>query len=426
MNNNHTKGSILIVDDTPINLHLLSNILKMSGYSPRSAISGQIALQSVYKNPPDLILMDINMPEMNGFEVCLQLKTNEKLKNIPVIFISALTDTEDKIKAFEAGGQDYITKPFHAEEVLARVDTHMKIRRYQIELTEKSNSLQTALDKLKATQKQLVQSEKMASLGTLTAGIAHEINNPINFIKTSAEALKQDMDDTRRLLDSIDECSYSCKDALVKERFKIIKSEIRYDIIRHELPNLVDNITMGVSRTEEIIKGLRTYSRPDKEMKIPVELDELINTALVLLKGKYKGKVIIEKDYSNLPHVSTQPGRLIQVLSNIIGNAIDAVTNDFKPDEPKIKIKTSIETKDNKGRFVVVRVSDNGPGFSQDISEKIFDPFFTTKEVGKGQGLGMSISYGIIRDHNGYIEINSVGEHGATVSIFLPIDLEVS
>jgi signal transduction histidine kinase len=425
MDHNAKKMSILIVDDTPANLGLLSEMLKSAGYSVRPAPTGRLALQAAQNLPPDLILLDINMPEMNGFEVCRKLKEDDQLKTIPVLFISALTDTADKVKAFKTGGVDYITKPFQAEEVMARVETHLQIKRYQMELMKKSKMLQEALDELTAAQRMLVQSEKMASLGVLTAGIAHEINNPINFIKTSALALDRDMEDVRRLLDAYGECIQSCAGTTAKERIAAIKSEIDYDILSHELPGLVHHITMGVERTEEIVNSLRTYARADEGQKTWIALGELIDTALVLQKNRYKKIVVIKKDYGDLPKVAAQPGRLLQVFNNVIGNAIDAVTEGGQNAAPLIEILTRIEEHDGV-KYAVVQVMDNGPGIRDDIIDRVFDPFFTTKKIGKGVGLGMSISYGIVRDHNGRIHIGSGDGKGTTVSIFLPINPEGS
>lgn len=414
------KSNILVVDDTPANLGLLSEILTTAGYKVRPAPSGRLALRAARSDPPELILLDINMPEMNGFEVCRTLKDDESLNSIPVLFISALTETEDKIKAFQAGGLDYITKPFQAEEVIARVATHLEIRTYENELREKNQILRQTLKELKATQNQLVQAEKMASLGILTAGIAHEINNPINFIKSSAIALNTDLHDIIKLLKSHETCGDVCPDLAVRERIAKIKEDIDYMVLLPELTSLMEKIQLGVSRTEEIINSLRTYAREDSEKKSPTDLNALIDSTLVLLNNRYYKTVTISRDYGKLPLIPAQPGRLAQVLSNVINNGIDAVADNSQDAPAAIDISTGLEVIDDID-YAAVRVRDNGCGISDNHIARVFDPFFTTKEVGKGTGLGMSISYGIIRDHNGQINISSTVHQGTTVVILLPL-----
>ncbi len=423
MNSPPLTQVILVVDDTPANLSLLSDILRSAGYKVRPAPSGRLALKSARTDPPDLILLDINMPEMNGFEVCRELKADQGLHPIPVLFISALTETEDKIRAFQAGGVDYITKPFQTEEVLARVHTHLTIRRYQNALQERNELLEKTLAELKATQDRLVQSEKMASLGVLTAGIAHEINNPINFIKTGAQALEQDIADLNKLFEQMDLCARECTDPKMKGRIAAVQAEIDYDELNSEIPTLVRNIVMGVARTEEIVNSMKIYARPDQQTMTPANLDELIESALTLMKHRFKDRVTIRRHFADLPPIAAQPGRLMQVFGNIIGNAIDAATTGPSQNAPVIDITT--EKREEDGReYAVVRISDNGPGIDDDIAGKIFDPFFTTKDVGAGTGLGLSISYGIVRDHDGRIQAENTGGQGALVSVFLPIHQE--
>lgn len=179
-------AEILIVDDTPNNLRFLSKMLTEQGYEVRKAINGAMALKSVQSEPPDLILLDIMMPELNGYEVCSALKSDQRTREIPIIFLSALDEVMDKVKAFKVGGIDYITKPFQFEEVLVRVKTHLTLRQLTQDLekrvAERTQEMQQALRELQQTQLQLVQHEKMSTLGQLVAGIGHEINNPINLI----------------------------------------------------------------------------------------------------------------------------------------------------------------------------------------------------------------------------------------------------
>jgi len=411
-----SKGNIMVVDDTPANLRLLGNMLGERGYSVRPFPRGSLALRAAGNDPPDLILLDINMPEINGFELCGKLKEDPKLEEIPVIFISALTETMDKVKAFRAGGVDYITKPFQIEEVGARVETHLKIRRYQREL-------QVALDSLKAAQSQLVQSEKMAALGVLTAGIAHELNNPVNFMQASAQGLRHVVEDTRKILTGLDEIEAEPSEENIV-RINQLKKELADEDLLTALNELVENIRLGASRTAEIVSGLRTFTRLDEAEKKVADLHENLDSTLVILRYRYKDSIEIEKDYGDVPPITCFPGKLNQVFVNILGNAIDAVESKGESDgEETISIKTSVE-RDGNGRCAAVRFTDSGKGISGDVIEHLFEPFFTTKEVGSGTGLGLSISYGIIQEHGGRIEVASEPGKGATFTVYIPLEEE--
>ncbi|MBF0241579.1 MAG: response regulator [Desulfamplus sp.] len=431
------KNSIMVVDDKPANLKLLEKMLSDKGYLVRPFPKSTMALNVALSDPPDLILLDINMPEMDGFEVCRRLKADERTRQIPIIFISALTETLDKIKAFEVGGVDYVTKPFQFEEVYARVKTHLNLKRVQQMVEEKNQLLEKTLSDLQATQKQLVQSEKMAALGVLTAGIAHEINNPVNFIKTSALGLEQDIKDIEQLLEFYKEHCTRCdnQDGAVGERLNTIKEEIDFDLLIEELPELMNNIKEGVNRTQEIVLSLRLYSRMDDFEFKKADIHTLIDASLVILKNRYsQQQIFVKKEYAQeIPQIYGHPGKLTQVFTNIIANAIDALQsfdlNGVK-NKKEITIKTVLESKDDQ-QYVAVSIQDNGDGISLEHLDKIFDPFFTTKDVGKGSGLGLSISIGIIREHKGLIEVVSSNQSedikselrasGTTFSLFLPI-----
>ncbi len=424
------NNSIMIVDDKPANLKLLEKMLSEKGYKVRPFPKGLMALNAAFNDPPDLILLDINMPEIDGFEVCRRLKADERTRHIPVIFISALTETLDKIKAFETGGVDYVTKPFQFEEVYARVKTHLNLKRVQQIVEDKNQLLEKTLADLKSTQQQLVQSEKMAALGVLTAGIAHEINNPVNFIKSSALGLEQDIKDIEQLISFYkNSCTICTNDISVSQQLESIKKEIDFDLLIKELPELMNNIKVGVSRTQEIVSSLRVYSRIDDFDFKKTDIHPLIDVSLVILKNRYKRLIDIRKEYADVPEVYAHPGKLTQVFTNIIANAIDALQGNglngrtentgcseesikyVLPDRKEIVISTDLESNkdsDNKKQnYIAVHIKDNGPGIRSEHINKIFDPFFTTKDVGKGSGLGLAISIGIIREHNGIVEVVS-------------------
>ncbi|MFZ5569917.1 MAG: sensor histidine kinase [Thermodesulfobacteriota bacterium] len=419
------SGTIMVVDDKPSNLKLLGTMLKEKGHRVRIFPRGELAVTSAINDPPDLILLDINMPGIDGYEVCRRLKENEATRDLPVVFISALTDTGDKIKAFQLGGVDFITKPFQVEEVHARVDIHLTLKRVKAALEEKNRALERAFDDLKNAQQKLVLSEKMAAVGVLVAGIAHEINNPVNFIKTSTIGLEQDIADLKKLLQVYEQCGEACPIPDIRDQLHRVKAEIDYGLLLQELSELTRNILEGVRRTEEIVDSLRIYSRMDRIHTEKTDLHGLIDASLVILKNRYKNQIRIRKEYQALPAISVHPGKLIQVLLNIIANAIDAVQRKEKQEEAVITIGTTTRFRD-KTAYAVIGISDNGPGIPEDILNNIFDPFFTTKKVGEGTGLGLSISIGIIQEHHGMIEVESKNGSGTTFSLLLPLDQEAA
>ena len=413
MNESLKFGTIMVVDDKPSNLKLLGSILKDKGYQVRIFPRGDLAVKSAITDPPDLILLDVTMPGMDGYEVCRLLKENVHTKELPVVFISALSETNDKIKAFQAGGVDFITKPFQVEEVHARVEIHLTLKRIKAALEEKNRILEKAFDELKTAQQVLLQSEKMAALGVLVAGIAHEINNPVNFIKSSTVGLQKDIKDLERLHLAYEQIEHPCN-GIIKT-----KKEIDYDVLVQEIPELVSNILEGVRRTEEIVNSLRSYSRLESAGSQIINIHDMINSSLSILRTRYKNRIAIVKEFQGLPSVSGHPGKLIQVFINIIGNAIDALERMDNVKERQITIKTSPYSQD-ESPWVRIDITDNGPGIPETLLSRIFDPFFTTKEVGKGTGLGLSISIGIVKEHKGTIEVENREDGGTTFSLLLP------
>lgn len=194
------KGNILAVDDTPANLQLLTEMLSQQAYKVRIVPDGSLAIRSASVSPPDLILLDILMPEMDGYQVCQALKSSPITHDIPVIFLSALREGFDKVKAFSVGGSDYISKPFLAEEVIARIDNQLRIKAQEKQLQEQKEQLELTLKYLQNTQAQLIQTEKMSSLGRMVAGIAHELNNPIGFISGNLAYARHYFQDLMRLV----------------------------------------------------------------------------------------------------------------------------------------------------------------------------------------------------------------------------------
>ncbi len=288
-----------------------------------------------------------------------------------------------------------------------------KIDKINEDLNHNNEKLAATLETLQQTQQQLIQAEKMASLGVLSAGIAHEINNPINFVYAGINSLLRDFEDIKPVIDEIAKINPetdNLKEKLIK--LEQLKVENYFDEAFQAIPQIISDIKLGADRTAEIVKSLRNFSRMDGKKMLPYKIHEGLDTSLMLLKNKYKNNIEIIKNYdSDMPDVYCHPGKINQVFLNILSNAVDAIE-----DTGKIWISTSHE-KD----YIKISIKDNGCGMSNESKEKIFDPFYTTKDVGKGTGLGMSITYGIIQEHGGHIQIISEQGTGTEIILTLPI-----
>jgi len=438
-----------------MNLHLLMQMLAECDYQLKAASSGKLALVQAMMTPPDLILLDIMMPGMNGYEVCHHLKAEERTRDIPVIFISAMQEVEDKVKAFEAGGIDYISKPFQVQEVLARIAVHLELNRSKRSLQEERDrqahllavqnaelerlnrqqadlnaQLQAHLADREALEAQLVQNDKLAMLGQMLAGIAHEINNPVGFI---AGNLRPAQDYVRDLLDLVALYQQEWPQPSTAVADKI--TEIDLDYLADDLPKLLESMQAGTERLRSLSQSLRTFARADTEQKVACDLHENLDSALLILQHRLKAKrdrpeVRIVRDYGDLPLVPCYPGQLNQVFLNLLANALDALEDanqgrsyeEIAAAENRIAIRTEISA---AGDRAIVAIADNGPGIPPALQDKIFEHLFTTKAVGRGTGLGLSIAREIVEvKHGGKLTCHSTPGAGAEFAIALPLNAE--
>ncbi|TRW95872.1 response regulator [Candidatus Methylobacter oryzae] len=414
---NNTGSNIVIVDDLANNLRVLSEILQSGGYTVRPALNGEIALKSIRSKLPDLILLDVRMPGMDGYEVCRQLKSDPMTREIPVIFISALNDIEDKLAAFNAGGADYISKPFQMAEVLARVATHTALFKSRQALKAREECLQRSLRdmeaahlRLKEMSSELLQSEKLASIGLLAAGVAHEINNPIGFISSDLNILKSYVGSLLRLIDEYALLETNAPDDMLK-RIDETKQEIDLPFLRQDVMELIGESIDGSERVCKIVQDLRDFSHPGDSEWRQVNLNTALDSSLNLAWNEINHKAEVIKDYDDVPMVECLYDQISQVFVNLLVNAAQAIG-----EKGQITLRTRSENE-----WVTVSVIDNGCGIASENTEKIFDPFFTTRPVGKGTGLGLSTSYGIITKHGGRIVVDSAVEKGAAFTVWLPV-----
>jgi signal transduction histidine kinase len=420
---------ILLVDDNPNNLKVLAEAIQRHGWKALMATDGESAIEQAEYADPDLILLDVMMPNIDGFETCRRLKANSITQNIPVIFMTALSDATDKVKGLEMGAVDYITKPFQQEEVIARLKLHLKLshltRTLEQQVEERTAELTQSLQQLQHTQLQMIQSEKMSALGNLVAGIAHEMNNPLGFIFATLKQAKPNINDIIEHLKLYQASLPNPSEEIINHA-----EEIDLDYCVEDLFKMFDSMTMACDRITNISNSLRTFSRTDRDYKQPFNLHEGIDSTILILKHRLKANehrpaIEVFTEYGDIPQVECFPGQINQVFMNIIANAIDALDEssvgrsfgEITTNPNQITITTFVAEKQVK-----IIIADNGIGMSEEVKEHIFDHLFTTKVVNKGTGLGLAIAKQIIIDkHDGQIDCSSMTGKGTKFIISLPI-----
>lgn len=342
---------------------------------------------------------------------------------IEVVMLSlALASRINQLKRETAEAREEQLRISRLNEKIVR-DQNAQLEQRVAERTEKlkvaNSELNQTLEDLQSAQQQLVQSEKLASIGQLTAGIAHELNNPINFVSSSAHSLRRDFEDLNEVIDRVKALQPGSPEQ-VEELKKLLES-LDIEFTQKEVAELLHGIEEGAFRTAEIVKGLRIFSRMDGDNFSNANINELLESTLVILRSNLRQETQVEVSYSDdLPVISCQPGRVNQVFMNIITNAAQATAATQRPlSERQVAISTAFEEGIGVS-WVVVRIRDNGIGMNEATRSAIFDPFFTTKGVGEGTGLGLSIVMGILKDHNAEIEVTSTPGEGSEFILRFP------
>jgi len=376
---------VLVVDDNSVNREVIRTRLGMNNYLVVEAVDGQDALEKVKAEKPALVLLDLMMPRMSGYEFCREVRRLYPADELPIIMLTAKTDMGDKVFGLNIGANDYVSKPFQQEELLARVGVLLRIRAMHAELRRWNDELEVRVEErtreLHATQKQLIQAEKMATVGTFAGGIAHEINNPLTAVLTNAQVLKMTStnEDDKELVDLIEE---------------------------------------GAKRCQVIIQKLMKYSRKSDigAARHPVSLEKVVQSVCSLLSYQFQqDNIALEQDLAGLPAIQGDEGELEQVFTNMILNAKDAILSQGRIDGT-IRIQGR-----STGNEVRIEVVDNGTGIKKENISKIFDPFFTTKDVGSGTGLGLSVTHGILERHACRVFVESEWGVGTTFVLVFPL-----
>ena len=452
-------NNILIVDDTPQNLHLLVDVLTKYDYKVRPVPNGKLALSAAEISPPDLILLDITMPDLNGYEVCKQLKANPKTKDIPVIFISAGNEAVDKIKAFAIGGADYISKPFQIHEVLMRVKNQLALTSLQKQLKAKNEQLKQTIVQLKASQKKEFESQKHLALAKITSGISQQINNPlleidrtlgeirqfgqatlkdipgflaeisveqqkyfvsllkhaqdnqINPLLSASEKqeLKQhivaklakfELPETVKIADVLIELGFNEE---IDEFLPLLASENYWEILDNaclivKLHQSINSINDSTDKVSKVITAFEDYSRSSfsSGQKRQANVKTTLEKALSLVTANMPTGIQIIKHYGNVSTLNCYPEALEKVWYHLLQNAIEAIG---------IHGIITINLYQQQD-YILVDIIDTGESISQELLDRLCNPFFTTKSADGKIGLGLAIAKQIVEQHDGSIAVN--------------------
>jgi signal transduction histidine kinase len=375
---------VLIADDEPDMLKYLKSQLSLN-FQVIEAVDGQQAIEKASQFLPDVIVCDMMMPEKNGLEVCRAIRDRTATRTIPILLLTARADEDTKLAALSAGASDFITKPFSMTELSVRLKNLFDTYNLQQELARQNQVLEATIEQLKETEVQLVHTEKLASLGRMSAGIIHEINNPLNFAKTALYVLR-------------------------------IMTESWGGNEKKEFREVLEDMAEGINRISGIVSDLRTFTQPHLTQLERVLVMDVVNSALRLLSNEWENKVSIEKEIPEDQIIWANRNQITQVMVNLLQNALQALAKKHSCDHVATIWVQGLEEDDES----VIVVRDNGEGIASENLQKIFDPFFTTKDVGEGMGLGLSICYRIIKQHGGRIQVWSEQGHYSEFRLYFP------
>ncbi len=410
--------SILIVDDEPVNRQVLVNLLSLQHYHISEVSSGREALDLLQERLFDLILLDVMMPRMSGYEVCQKIRERYPVQELPIIFLTAKGRVNDLVTGFSLGANDYLTKPISKNELLSRVRTHLELldinRHLEQKVIERTKELQQKNEEILRRQQQMVIQEKMASMGTLTAGIAHEIRNPLNFVKNFAEISSEMVTDIREILEPL-------KDKMGTTNAEEVE-ELLQDLNKNS--GLIQNHGMRANRIVENMMDMARGGKGERRLtNINYLVEEFSNMAYHGVKAKHMTlNVLLEKEFDPLlGEQECVPQDLSRVVINLVNNALDAVLEKDRNAGTSFKPMVRVRTR-NLEKNMEISVWDNGMGIEKEHLNQIFNPFFTTRPANQGNtGLGLSICYDIVtQEHNGELRVETEAGKYTRFLVLLP------
>ena len=380
-----SRPLVLVADDEPDMRRYL--VMQLEDVEVIEARDGAEALALAKQHLPVLALIDHMMPEMDGVEVCRAIRSHHATREMPVIMLTARADEQTKLHALEAGASDFLTKPFSGTELVLRLRNQLVMAAIRRELADLNRELGAAMEKLKENEVLLVRNEKLSGLGQMSAGIIHEINNPLNYARAGLHALRS----FRRSLPEDDHADYD---------------------------EIVGDISEGVERVAQIVADLRQFTRDDNRVGGEADLVDVVERSRRLVSHQLGEKIAFHLKGPEKALITGNGNQLVQVFVNLFQNAIDAILQRIadKDGEPG---RIDVGLRQAAGGWEVT-VWDNGAGIPKEILGKIYDPFFTSKDVGKGMGLGLSITHQILGRHRAHIEVDTRSGEFTCFTIFFP------
>ena len=407
---------VVVAEDNPEMRRLLAFLVGRE-FRVRTARNGREALEMVRERAPDLVLTDVMMPELSGTDLCRAIKEDPTLRSIPVVLVTSKAEREMKIEGLEQGADDYVTKPFHPRELLARVRSLVRLRGLQAALARRNDELEKALSDLQEFELQLVRAERLAAVGELAAGVAHEVNNPVNFAVNALGALRDHVARVRRVAEEL--AGLDLEDS-VKLRTQLGALQHGDAVgglseVASELGELVEIASEGLHRTHRLVGELRNFANPGRGPHAPCDLVRGLRSTVQLIGHALQGaRVRVELAVPEaLPMVRGDAAALNQVFLNLLKNAVEAL--ETRGGTIRVSAAATPEG-------IQLEFEDDGPGLPAEVRGRLFQPFVTTKEPGRGTGLGLSMCHRIVTEHGGRIDVRSEEGAGTSFTITLPLE----
>ena len=426
---------ILIAEDDQASRQILEILLDEWGYEVVVCSDGTRAWEELQKeDAPPLAILDWMLPGLDGPEICRRVRQARDDSLPYVLFLTARSHKDDMVEALQAGGDDFLVKPFDHEELHARLQVGTRVIRLQQKVLDqerearqraedladrRSRELSSANEQLEERQEQLVRSEKLAALGQLAAGVAHELNNPIGYMRSNLDVMREYSTALvdyirlyRRLEEQVAAAGEGGAGADTVDELRNLRRREDIDYLMRDLEALLGESREGADRVLHIVQALKNLGRADDDEMRPADLNAEVETALRVAWNELKYRAEVHRDLHPLPPVPCFPIQLNQVLTNLLVNAAQAM-DDFGA----VTVSSRAE-----GGYAVLQVADTGGGIPAEHLPRIFDAFYTTKKVGEGTGLGLSISKAIVEKHRGSIEVDSELGQGTTFTIRIPLE----